>query len=488
MKTVLFYPRIENSFRSSYAPLGILSIATYLNANGHNAVIRDRFFESDSIGKVLKEHSPDVIGISVISHTFLDDAILISKAAKAMGIPVIWGGSFATTIDKVILDSGFVDFVSRNEGELTWLEIADNFDSGKDFFDIDGLSYMKDGQYIRNPDRDFVDLESLPELDWSLVDPKRYFQKTYGFNRMISMYFSKGCPGRCTYCYNPGFHHSTRRCRNPEAVFNEMKTLVEQYGADGFDFTDDVLFSCRQDAVDFCNELAERNMNICWSGYLRVGILNSLEDFQMLYKSGCRSLIFGIESGSPRILKSVNKHVALDKVKSNIEFCSKAGIVPVSMFIIGLPDEDEEDIKMSLELARSLDGAAVVYNFFTPIPGSELYNKLVASGKLTHLTDIYEYAKIQDLETLFDNYTKVPTKELLIIRKYARLRGIVTPTDNSAGEQLGKVIMSAVKSWCGRGILHFFRGALYTVSNIVTLFTIFFHPKIRKKYSLYFLK
>lgn len=488
MKTVLFYPRIENSFRSSYAPLGILSIATYLNANGHNAVVWDRFFESDSIDKVLKEHSPDVIGISVISHTFLDDAILISKAAKSRDITVIWGGSFATTIDKVILDSGLADFVSLNEGEYTWLEIADNFDSGKDYSDIDGLSYISDGRYVRNPDRAFLDLESLPELDWSLIEPKRYFQKTYGFNRMISMYFSKGCPGRCTYCYNPGFHHSTRRKRNPESVFNEMNTLVTKYGADGFDFTDDVLFSNRQEAVDFCNSLAERNMNICWSGYLRVGILNTLEDFQMLYKSGCRSLIFGIESGSPRILKNVNKHVALDKVKSNIEFCSKAGIVPISMFILGLPDEDEEDIKMSLELARSLSGAAVVYSFFTPIPGSRLYDELAEKGKLKPITDLHEYAKVQELEKLFDNYTRVPTKELLIIRKYVRLRGIVTPTANSGSEQIVKVIMSTVKSWCGRGILHFFRGALYTASNLVTLFTIFFHPKIRKKYSLYFFK
>lgn len=228
MKTVLFHPRIEKSFRSSYAPLGIMSIATNLNKNGHMAVICDRFFETESIEQILNKHKPDVIGISIMAHSFLNDAIHISKIAKKKNVPVIWGGSLATAIDKTILESGLADFVSLNEGEITWVEIAEAFDRNENFYRIKGLSYIKDDCYVRTEEREFIDLTLLPELDWTLVDPKRYFQKTYGFNKMINTYYSKGCGGRCAYCYNPGFHHSTRRCRSLDTVFREMKMLSEK--------------------------------------------------------------------------------------------------------------------------------------------------------------------------------------------------------------------------------------------------------------------
>lgn len=300
MKTVLFYPRIENTFRPSNAPLGLISIATVLKQNGHETIICDRYFENESVEVTLDKHKPDIIGISIISHTFLDDSINICKAAKERNIPVIVGGSFASAIDRTILESGLVDFVSLNEGEFTWLEIAEAYDKNESFYSIKGLSYIKDGRYIKTEDREFIDLTMLPVLDWSLVEPQRYFQKTYGANKMISMYSSKGCGGRCSYCYNPGFHRSTRRRRDFEKVYEEMKTLVEKYGADAFDFTDDVLFANRNEAVEFCENLLERKFSVCWSGYLKVGILNSLEDYNLLYKAGCRSLIFGIESASEK--------------------------------------------------------------------------------------------------------------------------------------------------------------------------------------------
>ena len=85
MKAVLFYPRIEDSFRASYPPLGIMSIATYLNANGHEAIICDRFFETESAKSVLEKHKPDIIGVSVISFSFIKDAIEISETAKSLG-------------------------------------------------------------------------------------------------------------------------------------------------------------------------------------------------------------------------------------------------------------------------------------------------------------------------------------------------------------------------------------------------------------------
>ncbi len=112
MKTILFFPRIDGSFRASYAPLGILSIASFLNANGHEAVVYDRFFEKDSLNDVFEKHRPDMIGVTIMSHTFIKDAITISKAAKKKGIIVVWGGTVGSGIARAALETDFVDYVS----------------------------------------------------------------------------------------------------------------------------------------------------------------------------------------------------------------------------------------------------------------------------------------------------------------------------------------------------------------------------------------
>lgn len=488
MKAVFFHPRVENSFKSSYAPLGIMSIATYLNANRHTAIICDRYFETCKVETTLKKHNPDIIGVSITSHSFLKDAIVISKAANKLNIPVVWGGALSSAIPEEALKSGLVDYISFNEGEQTWLEMANAFDEGKAFDDIKGIGYLKDGKLINTGLRDFIDLSTLPDLDWNLVNPQNYFQKSYGYDRMLGTYLSKGCTGRCAYCYNPGFHRSSRRCRPLEQVIREMKYLKEKFGADGFDFTDDLMFANRNEVVNFCNAIIDAELDICWSGYLSFGILNNLEDFELMYKAGCRSMIYGVESASQKVLKSVNKVVHLDKVKSNVGNCLKAGIIPITMFIIGLPGEDAEDIKTSLDFAKELKGAAVACGYFTPLPGTKSYIDLVNNGKMKPLTTLEEHAAVSETEKLLVNVTNVKTIELITVRKFIRLRGLITKPGDSMKDQFLKVILSAVKPMFDRGIIHFIRGGFNAVFNVLRTFTIFLHPKIRKKYGLYFTK
>lgn len=488
MRVVMFFPRVENSYRTSQAPLGILSIATYLNANGHDAVICDRFFCKDSVENIIKEHNADIIGVSVISHQFIKDAIEISKEAKKAGVPVVWGGSLTTPAFEVVIASDYVDYVSLNEGEETWLEMADAFDKGSDFENIAGLAYKKDGKVVRTADRDFVDLSKLPTIDWSLVDVNNYFQKSYGYEKQLVTYLSKGCTGRCTYCYNPIFNRSTRRIRPLEQVVDEMCGLVRDYGADGFDFSDDTMFNNRDDVVNFCNSILAREEKFCWSGYLSFGVVNDLEGYELMYKAGCRSMIYGVESGSPRVLKSVRKRNRLDNVLSNVELCVKAGIVPILMFIIGFPGETLEDIRETVELVKKVKGGAVVFNYFTPLPGTMVYNQLVEEGKLTPPNTLEEMSRTNALEGLFDNYSEVPTKDLIIIKKFMRLRGMVTPVGDTKSEQLSMVIKSTLQSWSRRGFLQFVSTATKAVTNILSTFTVFLHPKIRKKYGLYFTK
>ena len=488
MKAVLFYPQIENSFRASAVPLGILSIASFLKSKGHDAVICDRFFTSEKADATLKRLKPDIIGVSVMSNVFIKDAMDIAKEAKKLGIPVVWGGSLASVIPEEILRSGLGDYVSFNEGEFTWLEMAEAFDKGEPFDSIKGLGYIRNGEYIRTENREFIDLSVLPKLDWTIIDPKQYFQMGYGYDKMITTYFSKGCTGRCTFCYNHKFHCSTRRQRPLEYVIEEMRCLIDEHGAGGFDFTDDLMFANREQVDEFCNAMLDSGLSTKWSGYLSVGVVNDAEGYELLYKSGCRSMIYGVESGSPRILKSVGKNMKLDKIKSNIELCAKSGIVPIVMFMLGFPDETEEDIKATINLAKSLEGGMVVFGFYTPIPGSKMYEQLIESGKIVPLQTLDDHANVNFAEQVSVNVSAVSTLELSVIRKYFRLRGLTYKSANSSDEQLLKVIKNTIKSMSGRGLKHFIRGGFYSFFSLASAFKVFLHPKIRKKYGLYFTK
>lgn len=488
MRAVLFYPQIENSFRASSVPLGILSIASFLKSKGHEAIICDRFFTAEKAETTLKRHKPDIIGISVISNIFIKDAMEIAKAAKAAGIPVVWGGSLASVISAEILESGLADYVSINEGEFTWLEMAEAFDAGRPFDGIKGLAYLRNGEYIRTEDREFIDLSVLPKLDWTLVNPKQYFQKGYGCDNVVTTYLSKGCTGRCKFCYNHKFHCSTRRQRPLEYVIEEMRYLIEEHGAGGFDFTDDLMFANRSQVDEFCNAIIDSGLNTKWGGYLSVGVVNDAEGYELLYKSGCRSMIYGVESGSPRILKSVGKNMKLDKIKSNIELCANAGIVPIVMFMLGFPDETEEDVIATISLAKELKGGMVVFGFFTPIPGTIVYEKLVSEGKITPLKTLEDHANVNFAEQISVNVSNISSLELAMIRKYFRLRGLTYKSSNSSDEQLIKVITHTLKSMMGRGLLHFIRGGFFSFFSLADAFKVFLHPQIRKKYGLYFTK
>ena len=117
MKVLLFDPQRFRSFRPATAPLGLLSIATYLNTNNHQAIICDRSHNKRSIEENLKEHKPDIIGISVITYSAIKDALKIAECAKKRGLKVVIGGSAATSLSEQFLNNKNIDFISMGEGE-----------------------------------------------------------------------------------------------------------------------------------------------------------------------------------------------------------------------------------------------------------------------------------------------------------------------------------------------------------------------------------
>ena len=418
MKILLVTPSNCDLIHGVSLPLGLISIGTYLKSEGHEVKIVDLNVTRANVKKTIKDFKPDLLGVSVHYQKQLPVALDVSKAAHKQGVPVVWGGPFCNNILlEHYYDSGVVDFVCFGEGEMTWLELVDAIGNNTSVESIKGLAYKKDGKFIRNGDREFMDLSEVLPSDWSLVDVPKYFQPMYGAKNLVYLYLSKGCPGQCAFCFNVYFNHSRQRRKPVETFMAELKELVEKYGVDGFCLSDECAFLKKSDLYDLCDAMDNAGYNLIWGFDTRIGLLNK-EDLQRAYDSGCRWIHFGLESGSPRMLEIIKKNVSADKIIPTYEWMNEIGILPVSTFIIGMPGETVDDAKHTVDFIKSLpNGEASVFRYGY-LYGSPFGKEIYSSGKYALPQSIRDYRKMDLYNNRLPNFSEIPTRDVKVIQGY----------------------------------------------------------------------
>ncbi len=418
MRVLLISPSNSDVIHAVSVPLGLISIGTYLKEAGHEVKILDLSVTHRSVKSVIESFRPDLCGVSVRSPKSVLFAIKISKIVKSFGVPVVWGGSFCDGAPpEHFFETGVIDVLSFSEGEMTWLELAEAFDGKKDFCDIKGIAYKCENGYKKTEQRDFMDLSDVLPADWSLVDVSQYFQYLYGSQKLLYLYLSKGCPGRCSFCYNSEFHRSCYRRKSLDVFMQELRELVENHGMDGFYLSDEMSFMKKEDLYSLCDELDKTGYNLIWGFQTRIGALDE-KDFQRAYDSGCRWVDFGIESASPKMIKKIGKNIPLDKIIPTFEMCQKIGIITMSNFILGLPGEDENDIRASVELAKKIPGNVptfflYAYNYGTKT-GKEIYN----SRKYKLPQKLSEYRKADFCFNRLPNFSEVSMWDKKVVQGY----------------------------------------------------------------------
>ncbi len=488
MRVLLVNPNPEKYYKSTTCPLGLLSIATYLKNRGHVVTIIDSTVKHINYEKVIRDFSPDIVGISVISYKSISDAIKASETAHDTDLPVVWGGALASVIPETVLKHGCVDYVVIGEGEITWemflKAIVDN--SGLD--NIDGLAYKQQGKIFINKDRAFADLADFPVLDWSLVNPPDYFQQLFSAQKMLYLYSAKGCPGHCTFCFNKSFNKCVYRKRPFEYCIEEIKYLAANCGLDGVHFADELWCRNKKEMAENCEKLMNTGLNIFWGCNAKIGTYDK-DDFEYLYRAGCRWIFFGVESGSETIQAEIQKGISLSKVEETINNCADAGIVPVTSFIIGFPDETPEQIRDTIMLAKKIPKAMFDFNFFFPLTGSDMCDKLVAQGKYKIPDTLEAFSKLIPTEKMQNNFSKIPAKEIKVIRAYfmwSTLTKRGSFSDSGRHIFIKKAVADAVKGLFGRGMKNFAFSFAYDAQTFLGIAAaLVLHPEIRRKYGLY---
>lgn len=488
MRILFVNPRTSLYTRSVSIPLGLLSIASYLEEKGFIVRIYDRTIEKTDIQTVINDFKPQLAGISVISYKLIKDMLYVAEKLNNNEIPVIVGGPLPSVLAEQTLNCGFVDAVSIGEGEDTWLELAKMYSEGNIALDrIKGLAIKdENGKVSFTGERDFIDLSVLPPLNWNLIDTPKYFQSSYGCKKMIYLYSAKGCPFSCTFCYNRDFHKCTYRKKPLKVLFEEIRCLVTCYGLDGVYFADEMW--CRNSAEmrEICTQLKNLNLNFVWGCQTRIGLFDK-EDFQFMYDCGCRWIFFGVESGSKRILENINKKICYDKIIDSFSYCKEVGIACIASFISGFPGETVEDLMDTVNLARSLETSLINFNYLALVPGSELYKQLKKDGRYKEPASIKEISEMKPLEKLEYNYSDIPDIDIKVVRACFLWKSFFA-NDVPNLEKYGfakKVITDAIKSIKTNEFISFVASTYFAgIEFLRVAYYSHFFPGIRKKYKI----
>lgn len=487
MKVLFINPSVGYYTRALSNPLGLLSIATHIKNNGYQVRLEDRCIKKSNIKKLIDSYKPDIIGVSLMSSRGLVDAAKVSKVAKGKGIPVVWGGQMPSLQMEEVLSLDCVDYISYGEGEETWLDIMKALEKNEPLESIEGLAFKKNGKTVVTPCRKFADLRDMPVSDYTLIDPPKYMQTYLGCKKMMYIYSAKGCPCRCAFCSNQNFHKSTYRKRPNEYVLEEIRYLVENHGADGFFFSDELWVVKRSDLVDFCQKVHESGLKFQWGIELRIGMFEE-EDYQMLYDAGCRWIFFGIETGSKEMQDIVHKNIDYSKIAPTFEILNKIGITTIGSFIIGFPDETVDQLRDTVRLLNTVKANLTPVFHFTPIPGTELYDKVVADGRYKPPKTLQAMSKVVATESLGVNLSAVPSVDLRVIRSWYLWKSFSSKgalQEHGAFEFAKETILNGLHSISLKGPVSFFIDGFKALYEFLYIFWYSHaYPKIIKKYGL----
>ena len=364
--------------------LGILWVAGYLREkSGITPRVIDCLADGldlESLQPILEKEQPDVVGFSVLTFNILDCLEVTAMIRRVSPkTKIVFGGFHPSLYPLESLNLSGVDFVVYGEGEITFNELIlaiknnpEGASRDQALADIDGLAWSdSDGKdHVNSPRKppDANMLDYLPLAAHDLVDLDKYTMVLCNESKVAAIQTSRGCPSRCTFC---DIRLTKHRHRSAEHVMKELR-LLKARGIREFFIVDDTFTINRKRVFELCQRMIDENLDTPYKISSRVDRIDP-ELLEILAKSGCYNIHFGVESGTQRILDYMQKGVTLDKIKTAFEQTKQAGINRFAYLMMGVPTETRDDIQRTIDFVDELKPDYLNYSICTPFPKTYLY-------------------------------------------------------------------------------------------------------------------
>ena len=416
MTDVLFItPTVtDNAFEESH---GTLILSTILRDRGIQADILPFYrigraedfpaFLTSAIEKIC-EASPKIISFYTRCDCYHIMLRIAEQIKSRLDCYVVFAGPQADiTAMETLEEIPYVDFICCGEGETTVFPFFSSLLNGTPDLSVRGLVYRNTDRICANPKPELIkDLDNSVFIDYSTFAPNARFDTTTS----MPLDVGRGCPFGCTYCSTNTFWGRKYRLKSPARIVEELKYYHDRFGVSYFAFEHDMFTMHKKSVIETCQLMRELDFQVTWRCSARLDCIDK-ELIDIMTESGLKRLYVGIETGSPRMQKLINKNLDLDRVLPMLSYISTKNIEIVTSFIFGFPDETEEDISQTLRLIieiAKMPKVTIQTHLCTFLPGTALSEKYKSNlTPTTHISDITGNVGLSDCKDLIEAHPKL---------------------------------------------------------------------------------
>src|SRR5689334_7208470 len=424
------------------APVGVLSLAAVLEAKGLQPKVVDlnRVYY-DWLQKSHRNQNSaetdfctfagdyfasrdfadfDFFGFSTVCSSYPLTIRIAAEVKRAhRDSVVVLGGPQASVVDISTMRAyPFIDFVVRGEAEQTLPALVDALAGGSSLAAIPGITFRQDKDIVRGPDAPLVlDLDALPFPAFHLFPDVRHC-------RHFPLELGRGCPFACTFCSTNDFFRRRFRLKSPAQMITDMRRVRQTYGISSFELVHDMFTVDRKRVIEFCEALLASKEEFTWGCSARTDCVDE-ELIALMAKAGCRGIFFGIETGSRRMQKIIDKGLELNDSADRVRSCDKFKINTAVSLMAGFPDETMSDLRDTAAFfvdSLRYDYADPQLSILAPLADTPIQKQhkdsLVLNDDVADMSyrgwrqDPEDHAMIADHPEIFSSFYSVPLPHL----------------------------------------------------------------------------